>query len=163
MSLGIRRRTRAGAILALILLLIIGLAGYSLRNEDYPSGTLLLNATPQFDVGEEFCYKTDRYCFSSAENIYGWREEVITVNRTMQIEDREYYEMVYDLTIHAWQSDTKPDTLINITHLLYIDVENGTCIGKTVDPSRYSNEDGLATDIGFFAYWMLGLEEGLRW
>jgi len=163
MPLRIRKRTRAGAIFALVLFLIIGLASYSLRDEDCPSGILPLNATPQFDVGEEFCYKTDSYLLSSVENVYEWREEVFTVNRTMQIDDREYYEIVYGLTIHVWESDAIPETVTNITHLLYIDVENGTCVGKTVNPSRYSNEDGLATDIGFFAYWMLGLEEGLRW
>jgi len=149
--------------LALVLLLIIGLASYSFREKDYPSGSLSLNATPKFDAGEKFCYRTDRYLLSSVENVYAWYEEVLTVNRTMQIDYREYYEIFYCLTVHVWESDAMPETVTNITHLLYIDVENGTCIGKTVDPSRYSNEDGLATDIGFFAYWMLGLEEGLRW
>jgi hypothetical protein len=53
--------------------------------------------------------------------------------------------------------------VINTTLLFYYDLENGTCVGKNTDPSRYANEDGLATDIGFFAFWMLALREDFRW
>jgi hypothetical protein len=158
----IRRRTRAGAVLVLVMILIVGFVSYSFR-EPYPSGNLQLNTEFQFVVGEKFHYKTNKYLLSGPEDLYEQREEVFRVNRTKEVDGREYYEIVYNLSIHIWETDTVSETVTNVTLLFYFNIENGTCLGKNIDPSRYTNEDGLATDLGFFAFWMLALEKDFRW
>jgi hypothetical protein len=157
-----RRRTRAGAVLVLVVLLIVGFASYSFRDE-YPSGRLVPNTEPQFVVGEEFYYETSSHLLGGPEDLYEQREEIFRVNTTTEIDGRNYYEIVYSLSVCVCESDTGSETVTNTTLLFYYDLENGTCIGKNTDPLRYTNEDGLATDIGFFAFWMLALGEDFRW
>jgi len=152
----------------LIMFVVIGGAAVSLfflfqENENF-SGTLLINKQPQFEVGQKFFYRTNNISVGFSE--YYYAEDIFTVNGTREINGPEYYEVIRNYSFHFIEDHVIygiTDDVSNLVENFYYNVENGTCIGKTVNPGSYSNEDSYATDVAFFAPWMLGLEENLKW
>jgi hypothetical protein len=149
--------------------LVIGVTVFALfyfPKERVTSGNLQLNKSPQFVIGQSFSYVTKNRSIGGGG--YYFEEDIFMVNGTRKIDNREYFEVVRNFTAHVIEScplcpSGTRDTTNNRVEIFYYDVEDGTCIGKTVDPVKFSNEDFYATDVAFFAYWMLGLEEGVKW
>lgn len=164
----IEKKSRLIAIFTLAVL-VVGVTVFALfyfSKERVPSRNLQLNKSPQLVIGQRFFYVTKNRSIGSGG--YYFEEDIFMVNGTRTIDNKEYYEVVRNFTAHVIEpcplcpNGTRHATN-NRVEIFYYDIEDGTCIGKTVDPVKFSNEDFYATDVAFFAYWMLGLEEGVKW
>lgn len=157
-------------IIVLTIVIIVATLTYALIYSPLGNRNLTmnfqLNANPQFEIGQTFSYLTSNMTLSGSG--YYYEEDVFTINDTKEIDGRMYYEVIRNWTSHALEScsscqnGTKHSTS-NRIEIFYYGIENGTCIGRSIDPLKFSNQDFYVTDVGFFAYWMLGLKEGAAW
>ncbi len=121
---------------------------------------LELNFHPSFSLGQRFFYKTNSRPISGGEDYY--EEETFSIERIERIKGREYYVIIRNNTGFLAKS-SRIENLGSIINTWYCDKENGKCIGKNINPTEYSDENMFVTDSSFFAYWMLGLKDNLRW
>jgi len=150
-------------LLSLIVAGIVLYSNFSKSNEC--ANNLQPNTEPQFTIGQTFSYRTNN--LTMADGVYYEKSDFI-VNGTKVINGDLYYEIVRYWTAHILSDcvscpSGKSHSMNNRTQILYFHCETGSCIGKNIDAVKFSNEDFYATDIGFFAYWMLGLKENICW
>ncbi|MFX1537144.1 MAG: hypothetical protein ACFFDI_23280 [Promethearchaeota archaeon] len=136
----------------------------SLNTSVYPR-EIELNTEPQLSVGQMFHYKTNNVTYS---DVMYFAHDTLLINQTVEIDGTTYYEVIrnsssYYISSCASCPGNISVSITNYTDVLYYDKDTGTCIGKNINQLAFSNEDFYATDIGFFAYWMLGLKEGFKY
>lgn len=124
---------------------------------------LELNSHPSFSIGQKFFYKTSSI---PVEEGYYFEEQTFTINGKERIDGSEYYVIIRNLTgyVSADPSDTVlTERFESMINTWYCDSENGRCVGKNVNPEKYSDENMFVTDSSLFAYWMLGLKDNAKW
>ncbi len=123
---------------------------------------LKANTYPKFTPGQQFFYETSLIPISG-EGYYFERQE-FKVKGIRIINGSRYFEVqrIVDYYIH--------NPISNITRKIgnrentwYYHAKNGYCIGKNINPERFSDEDIFSTDGSMFSYWMLGLRDGAKW
>jgi len=118
-----------------------------------------VNTKPQFKIGQKFIYNTTLKPISDG---YSYTEQIFSIGKK-RIDKKEFYEIKREkipYTISLSGSTTKHNSLF-LTW--YCDMENGECVGKNLDPTKYSDENWYASHASMFAYWMLGLKENVKW
>lgn len=153
-------------IIIAITALIVVSAFYYLVVGNSSLNLLEPNIAPQLRVNQEFTYLTSNRTIG--ETGYYFEKDVFFVNNTVVMDGITYYEVVRNWTGYASETcEPCPNgtkfTVTNRIEIFYYDTETGVCLGKSIDPLKLANEDYYATDVGFFASWMLGLKQGATW
>jgi len=120
-------------------------------------GDLPKNSEIQFKVGQKFIYKTP-------EKEYGWEIDTFTVEKIERKNGKEYFVVVQESNSTTFGDfNEKRNILRYFTY--YYDKENGRVAQIKVDNVTVmdGSQELRATDLSFFAYWMLGLKDNAKW
>ncbi len=117
------------------------------------------NSDILFKIGEKFIYKTP-------EKEYGGLITTYNVEKIEEINGRECFVVIQE------DNETTIETLFGkkeinnvIRHFTYYYKESGKVLKLKVENAVVKDgaEDLRATDMSFFAYWMLGLDDNAKW
>ncbi len=125
--------------------------GYEASYSELPK-----NSDIQFKVGQKFIYKTP-------EEEYGW---LITTYRVEKIErknGKEYFVVLQEDNSTTFDDKERINIIQYFTY--YYDKENGKVSQIKVNDAIVKDgaENLRATDMSFFAYWMLSLDDNANW
>lgn len=120
------------------------------------------NTYLKFTPGQQLYYETSLIPISGEG--YYFEKQKFMVKGIRIINGSRYFEVQRIVDYYIYNPvDNITLKIGNRTNTWYYNAKNGYCIGKNINPERFSDEDVFSTDASMFSYWMLGLREGAKW